>query len=113
MNQILIGISLPFAIMTVLYIFKHCRASLNMLVIGPICMLLSALWAVAPDLPRLFGNHRLYSRLSVDPRCNIFFWHYNIDMMETDSQWYTAGFIIIIGALLFAAWRELYIAEKP
>lgn len=113
MNQILIGISLPFAIMTVFYILKQCRASLQMLVIGPICMCLSALWAVAPDLPRLFGNHRLYSQLSVDPRCNIFFWHYNIDMMETDSQCYTVGFVIIISALLFAAWRELRIAEEP
>lgn len=112
MNQILLGMSFPLSLFFIIYLARNCRAPFWMLVWGPFFMCISALWAIAPDLPRLWGNHRLYSRLATDPRCNIFFWHYTIDITEIDSPWFTAVFMIFLTALLFIAWRELYITEK-
>ena len=43
---------------------------------------------------------------------NIFFWHYTIDRIEQFSPWYNAGAVLMATCLLFAAWRELHLAEK-
>lgn len=75
-------------------------------------MFASMLWAVVPDLPRLFGNRELYYKLAVDPRCNIFYWHYSIDLAETDSPLYCCGFALIAASLLFVLWREIRLAEQ-
>ena len=60
----------------------------------------------------LNGGRSLYDRLSRDPRCNMFFWHYRIDLTETESTWYAVGFVLLFVAVILAAWRELYLAEK-
>jgi len=112
MNQLLLGASFPFLAAVVIYAARRCRATFGMLVIIPILTALSMLWAVAPDLPRLFGFPRLYHELALDPRCDIFFWHYSIDMAESDSPWFAVGLVLIFAALLAAAWRELYLAER-
>ena len=112
MNQLLLGASIPFILALAVYLARHCRASLTMLVLTPLAMLASAIWAVVPDLPRAFGFHDLYMRLSRDPRCNIFYWHYSIDQMETDWAGYDVLFIAMVVLLLCAAWRETYLEEK-
>ena len=112
MNQLLLGASLPFVVGVIAYALRGFRATLRMLVIWPTCMALSALWAVIPDLPRLLGMKDQYLRLNSDPRCNIFWWHYSIDQSEADSRWFAVGFVLVLVALLFAAWRELRIAEN-
>lgn len=112
MNQLLLGVSVPFLVGAIVYFARRMRATPCMLITVPACMALSMTWAVVPDFPRLLGFIDLYNSLHADPRCNIFFWHYSIDRMETDSPWFAVGFVIVIGALLFAAWRELCIAEK-
>lgn len=112
MNQLLLGASIPFAIACVWYCCRRFRAGFVMLVMTPLWMLIGALWAVAPDLPRLFGRHALYDRLSRDPRMDIFFWHYTIDQMESDSSLYHVGLIVMGILLLAAAWRELRIKEE-
>jgi hypothetical protein len=38
---------------------------------------------------------------------NIFFWHYTIDQIETDSSWYAAGIFLLGLAVMSAALREL------
>lgn len=111
MNQILLGASVPFVLAAVAYACMRARSPLWMLFWTPYCMGLSALWAVAPDLPRLFGNYRLYDRLSMDPRMNMFYWHYSIDMAESDSPMYALGLVLMLAALLAGAWRELHLAE--
>ena len=107
MNQLLLGASVPFAIGIVVYVVRRCRTSFRMLVIVPACMVLSMLWAIAPDIPLVFGCRELYFRLATDPRCDIFFWHYSIDQAEFDSPWFAVGFVLMLASLLFAAWREL------
>jgi len=112
MNQILFGALIPFLVAVAIYIRRGARASFTFLVLTPVWMALGALYAVVPDLPRLFGRPDVYHRWSHDPRMNIFLWHYAIDRVEVDSSFYHAGLIVMLLLLLGAAWRELYLVEK-
>lgn len=111
MNQLLLGASIPFAVAACVYVARRARASLPLLVATPCAMAALAVWAVAPDLPRLVGLHRLYLKLAADPRIDIFLWHYTIDAMEIDSPAYGVGLAALAAALLAAAWRELRLRE--
>jgi hypothetical protein len=111
-NQLLLGASIPFAVAAVIYAARRCRAGLVTLILTPALMLASALWAVAPDLPRLLGHYDLYQRLSRDPRCDLFLFHYTIDLMEADSRWCGVGLVLMAGAILAAALRELRTIEQ-
>ena len=111
MNQVLLGLFIPYTVAALIYTARRGRASIRMLILFPLVMLAGSLWAIAPDIPRILRNDALYDRLSRDPRCNIFFMHYTIDQMECDSPWYTAIFMLVIASLLYAAWRELKCRE--
>jgi hypothetical protein len=111
MNQVLLGLSFPFVLALVVYFARRCRAPFWLLAAFPGAAALSIVWAVAPDLPRLWGDHALYRRLMFDPRCDIFFWHYTIDKFESDSPLYLVGFVLVVMAVLLAVWRELRAAE--
>lgn len=112
MNQLLLGAFFPFTAGLVYYAFNKGRASFSALIVLPLLMLVSMIWAIVPDIPRLFGYRDLYYKLALDPRCNIFFWHYSIDLVEKDSPLYSLGFALIAGSLLFAVWRELKLSEE-
>jgi len=112
MNHILLGASFPFVVALIIYLFKGRRAPFSMLIITPVCMLLGLLWAVAPDIPRAIGFYDFYKRIEFDQRCDICLWHYTIDRIETHSEWCGVVFVFMILAMLFAAWRELHLAEK-
>jgi hypothetical protein len=112
MNQLMLGAFVPFLVGLVLYARRGFRASFRMLAATPALMGLGALWAVAPDLPRLFGQYGLYQRLAADPRTNVFFWHYTIDRMETDARWIPVVFVLMLAGLLAASWREVCLLEK-
>lgn len=112
MNHLLIGASIPFLIATIIYILRDFRVSIIGLIVIPIFMAMSMTWAIAPDLPRLFGLMDLYDQLARDPRCNIFFWHFYIDIVETESTCYSTLFVMMWGILLVVALRELFLREK-
>lgn len=107
MNQAVLGAAIPFLVAALAYAVRGGRASWALLVATPIGMAAGALWAVAPDIPRALGLSQLYLRLAQDPRMDVFFWHYTIDRIETDSTLWNVGVIIMAAALLVAAWREL------
>jgi hypothetical protein len=107
MNHVLLGAGIPFLLAACLYAIRRGRAGLPMLVLTPLAMAAGALWAVAPDLPRLVGLQGLYQRLAQDPRMNVCFWHYHLDRVETDSSWPAAGLLLMAVALIAAAWRQL------
>jgi hypothetical protein len=111
MNQLVVGAAVPFLAAVLVYLARRGRAGLRMLIVTPLLMGLGALWAVVPDVPRLLGMPGLYSRLARDPRTDIFFWHYTIDRLETDSTVYNAAMALMLAALVAAAWRELRSAE--
>jgi hypothetical protein len=54
----------------------------------------------------------LHARLQVDPRMDIFLWHYSIDLIESDSNLYALGLVLMLGVLLAIAWREVLLADK-
>ncbi|MGQ9660729.1 MAG: hypothetical protein ACUVWX_00140 [Kiritimatiellia bacterium] len=112
MNHLALGAALPFFAAALIYAWRGWRASFLLLVLTPIAMLACALWAVAPDIPRLTGDHELYSALARDPRTNIFLWHHTIDALESDSSWPVVTLVLMEAALLFAAWRELRMIEQ-
>lgn len=112
MNQIALGAAIPWAVAWIVYLCRRGRIGLPFLIVTPLAMAYGALWAVIPDLPRLFGNGALYRRMAQDPRCDIFFFHYTIDQHESDSSWWVLVFLIMAGSLLYAAWRELRRAEQ-
>lgn len=112
MNHALLGAALPFLVAALFYVRRGGRAGLPALVVVPLLMAAGALWASAPDLPRAVGLHDLYLRLSMDPRMDIFLWHYTIDTIETESRWYAVGLVVMAAGLIAAALRELHRREK-
>jgi len=107
MNQLVLGAMGPYLVALVLYVTRRCRASLRMLVVTPVVMGLSALWAVVPDLPRVLGCYALYHRLARDPRTDIFYGHYTIDKIEGGNVPFHGILLLMILTLVLAAWREL------
>lgn len=112
MNQLFLGSLIGFAPCALVYLVRGFRAGLVWLALTPLAMASCAAWAIVPDVPRLLGLHALYLRWSFDPRMDIFFWHYRIDLAEADSPWYAAGTALLYALLLAAAWRELARTER-
>jgi hypothetical protein len=112
MNHVLIGAAFPFVVAVGVYLWRRCRAGLVLLLTAPLAMAACALWASAPDLPRLVGWDGLYLRLSMNPRINIFFWHDRIDQVETESSWYAVGVALMAACLMAAALRQLFLEER-
>jgi len=112
LHQPLLGAAIPLLIAAIIYACRRGRASLGLLLLTPLAMVAGAVWAILPDLPRLVGAHGLYLRLASDPRCDIFFWHYTIDKIETATLDRMGPLFNIVFALLpclflAVAWREL------
>lgn len=117
MHQLILGATIPLALAILVYGIRRFRAPMWLLVVTPPAMALCALWAVAPDVPRMIGWQSLYTRLAQSPCCDIFFWHYSIDRVEAArldamTPLFNAIFALLVAALLAAAWRELRIAER-
>jgi len=112
MNHVLYGATIPFLIGMLLYVMRRGRASLVMLILIPLAMTSLALWASAPDIPRMLGFHDFYQRIHFDPRINIFLWHFTIDQNETDSSWYTVGVALEAAGVMTMAIRTLFQEEK-
>lgn len=112
MNHLVIGMSLPFLTAMAVYFFKRGKVSLPWLIMTPVTMAIFMFLAVAPDVPRLFGHNRLYQQLAAEPWTNVFFWHYTLDRVETDSQVWFFLAAIPPAVLLAIARRILAQAEK-
>lgn len=112
MNQLFLGGIVGLAVWLLPYVLCKGRPGLPLLVLLPFFIALPALWAIAPDLPRLFGFHDLYMKLAHDPATDIFFWHYTIDLSETDNPWYGPALWCILNLPVLIAWRELARRER-
>ena len=112
MNQIVIGAAVPYLVSALIYAVHKARASYVLLVAAPVSMALCAIWAVVPDIPRALRMDGLYHRLAGDPRINIFFMHYTIDHMESDSILYTVAAVLMALSLFAVAWREVRLRER-
>ena len=112
MNHFLYGATIPFAVGALIYGLRGGRANLAMLIMVPLAMGGLAVWASAPDIPRMLGFQELYMRIHQDPRINIFLWHYTLDQIETESSWYGVGIALESAAVMGVAIRQLFLEEK-
>lgn len=113
MNHVLVGAALPYLVCAVLYARRGFRASIVLLIAGPLAMAAFGLWAVVPDVPRALGMDELYYRLHNDPKSDLFFFHHTIDhKYEQTTLPYTIVFILVGLSLLVVAWRELSLRER-
>jgi|RhiMetdeSRZDD1v2_1073273.scaffolds.fasta_scaffold564302_2 hypothetical protein len=112
MNHVLLGATLPLLVCAALYVRAGGRASLRLLVLGPIAMGLSGAWAVVPDMPRVLHDLPWYVELHHHPRCNVFWLHCWIDRDEADWAWYPVAFVLLGALLLAVAWREVARTER-
>ena len=107
MNHVLIGSAVPFVVALVVFALRGGRFGVPALLVTPAAMLLGALWAVVPDIPRIAGMYDVYLDLMQSPRADIFFWHHTLDRIESGSPWYAAGVAALYAALILLAWNEL------
>jgi hypothetical protein len=112
MNQVMLGAALPLLVCAVIYFARGRRASLRLLVLGPVIAGLSGAWAVVPDMPRIFGDVTRYYNWHHASWCNVFWGHCWIDRGEIDRPWYPLAFIAVCAAVLVVAWLELRRAER-
>jgi hypothetical protein len=107
MNHLFVGMAIPFLIAVLFYWRARGRASMRLLIGAPLAMAAGATWAVLPDLPRTFGLAQFDDRIAMNPMIDIFFWHYTLNLHESYSPWFNVGFVAMVAALVWAAWREL------
>ena len=107
MNHIMIGASIPFILGTLWYLSHGCRMSVKGLIGVPALMAVCGLWAIVPDIPRMLGFKDLYHTLAATPKIDLFFWHYQIDQIESDTPLYAVGYVLMAAFVLFAIWREI------
>jgi len=112
LNHVMLGAALPFLVCAAIYLARGARASLGLLVLGPLAMGLSGAWAVVPDMPRALHHQDLYFRLHHYAHCNIWWFHCRIDAHEVDYVWYPVVFVLVGALLLLVAWRELARTER-
>jgi len=112
MNQIVLGMSLPFAICAALYLKQRGMLGWRILIGAPLAMLAGGAWAIVPDFPRLWGDLVWYTDLHHHPHCWIWFNHCHIDRNETDSPLWIALFLAMTCSALAAVWREIARSER-
>ena len=116
MDHLVVGATFFLIPLAAWYVWRGRRTTPLGLAVAPMLMAAGALWAVAPDIPRVLGRYALYARIHEDPRLgvflNVFFFHHALDQTNAeDSPLYLAVFFLMALALLAAAWRELAARE--
>lgn len=103
MNHLAMGALLPWLLAVAWWLWRRALVSTFFFIITPAAMTAGALWAVVPDIPRLYGNHRLYFEMHRDPHSDIYLWHYTIDLLENHVFLLSVPFWAPILALMVAS----------
>ena len=113
MIHVLLASSVPLACFFGLWLARGRRASLRSLVILPLVCGVSGAWAVAPDTPRLWGDHHLYNALHHRSYCDVWWFHCSIDARNDidNSMLFPVLFVLAAVGFLVVAWLELRRAE--
>lgn len=107
MLHLLLGMAPAYVLGLLVYMRCGRQASTNLLLLTPLWMAAGAAWAVAPDIPRLFRQARIYNILHQDTVTNVFLFHFNIDQIESYSSWHAMLVLFMLTSLLLAAYQEL------
>ncbi len=114
MIHVLLASTLPLLVFAAAWWRRGHRATIASLVALPIACLVSGLWAVVPDLPRLWGNLALYVDLHHVPYCDVWWLHCTIDRRDDidSSMAFPALFVLVAIAIFAIGWRELRRLER-
>lgn len=114
MIHVLVASSLPLAIFFALWWKNGRRTSPRALVTLAAACLVSGVWAVIPDTPRLWGNLVLYVDMHHLPYCDVWWGHCAIDRHEAidSSMLFPVLFVGAAVSVLAVAWRELARRER-
>ncbi|MBK9032572.1 MAG: hypothetical protein IPL61_14880 [Myxococcales bacterium] len=85
------------------------HTSVRALVVLPLVCMASGVWAVVPDLPRLFGDLPRYVDMHHTSYCNVFWGHCAIDAHDDidSSMVFPVLFVLVTAAVFLIGWREL------
>lgn len=109
MIHVLLASTLPLAIFFALWLRAGRRTTPRALIALPLACLVSGVWAVVPDLPRLWGDLPLYVDMHHKPYCNVFWGHCAIDRRDDidNSMLFPVLFVLVTIAVFTIGWREL------
>jgi drug/metabolite transporter (DMT)-like permease len=114
MIHVLLASALPLAVFFAWWWRRGRRVTPRGLVTLAIACLVSGAWAVAPDLPRLWGDRVTYVELHHRSYCDAWWFHCTIDRHEDidSSMLFPVLFVLAAVAVLAVAWRELVHLER-
>lgn len=114
MIHVLLASIVPLALFFTAWWRRGKRTGAKELVLLAIGCAISGAWAVAPDMPRLWGNLELYVDLHHKPYCNMWWLHCAIDARDDidSSMLFPALFVLAAAAVVAVAWRELRALER-
>ncbi|MEZ4359971.1 MAG: hypothetical protein R3B48_07320 [Kofleriaceae bacterium] len=109
MIHALLASTLPLLWFFASWLRRGRRTSARALVALALGCLASSLWAVVPDLPRLFGRTAYYFELHRRSYCDVWWLHCTIDAHDAldSSMVFPALFVVAAAAVFAVAWREL------
>jgi hypothetical protein len=112
--HVVLASALPLAIFFAWWWRRGRRVSVRALLLLAAGCVVSSVWAVIPDTPRLWGDLAYYVDLHHRPYCNAWWFHCAIDRREEvdSSMLFPALFVLAALAVLAVAWRELYERER-
>ncbi|MEZ4402390.1 MAG: hypothetical protein R3B06_20360 [Kofleriaceae bacterium] len=109
MIHVLLASTLPLAIYFARWLARGRRTTPRALVVLPLACLASGVWAVVPDLPRLWGDLPWYVELHHRSYCDVFWGHCAIDRHDAidNSMVFPTLFVLVTVAVFWTGWREL------
>jgi hypothetical protein len=114
MIHVLVASALPLTVFFAMWLRHRRRTSVRALVLLALACLVSAVWAVTPDIPRLFGRLQYYNELHHRSYCDVWWFHCTIDAHDDidSSMLFPVLFVLAAVSVLFVAWRELRVRER-
>lgn len=114
MIHVLLASSLPLAVFFAVWWRSGRRTSPRALVTLALACLVSGVWSIVPDTPRLWGDLVYYVELHHRSYCDVWWFHCAIDRRDDvdSSMLFPVLFVLAAASVLAVAWRELARRER-
>mgnify|MGYP000894221478 CR=1 FL=1 len=114
MIHVLLASSLPLAVFFAVWWTRGRRTSPRALVTLALACLVSSVWSIVPDTPRLWGDLVYYVELHHRSYCDVWWFHCAIDRRDAvdSSMLFPVLFVLAAASVLAVAWRELSQRER-
>ena len=114
MIHVLLASSLPLVVFFAVWWRSGRRTSPRALVTLSLACLVSGVWSIVPDTPRLWGDLVYYVELHHRSYCDVWWFHCAIDRRDDvdSSMLFPVIFVLAAASVLAVAWRELARRER-